>query len=154
MAPRALARSLNKITRPVLAKRGAAFAALAESWAEIVGLRLADDTALAKLAQPRGGGPGTLHLRVTPGLALELQHVAPQLIERINAFLGHRAVERLTFVQRPVASPSLRRNAAGAAQFLPDTTSRRAAETAAAAVPDPALRDALARLGSHVLRRR
>jgi hypothetical protein len=154
MAPRALARSLNKVTRPVLAKRGAAFAALAESWAEIVGPRLADDTLLAKLAQPRGGGPGTLHLRVTPGLALELQHVAPQLIERINAFLGHRAVERLAFVQRPIGPPSPRRKAGNVARSGPDSASCRAAEAAAAAVPDPALRDALARLGSHVLRRR
>ena len=94
MAPRAIARSLAKVTRPALEKRGRVFAALVAAWPELAGPRLAGDTALDRLAQPRDGGPGTLHLRVTPVLALEVQHLTPQLIERINAFLGHAAVGR------------------------------------------------------------
>lgn len=149
MAPRAISRSLAKLTRPVLEKRGSAFAALVAGWPEIVGARLADDTALDRLVQPRGGGPGVLHLRVTPALALELQHVAPQLLERINAFLGHRAVERLALIQRPMAIRPPRRGAPD----RPDPARLRAAASAAAAIDDPELREIVARFGSQVLKR-
>ncbi len=148
MAPRAISRSLVKLTRPVLEKRGAAFAALVMGWPEIVGARFADDTAPERLAQPRSGGPGVLHLRVTPALALELQHVAPQLIERINAFIGHRAVERLALAQRPMAIRPPRRPAPD----RPDAARLREAATAAAAIDDPNLREIMARFGSRVLK--
>lgn len=148
MAPRAISRTLAKLTKPVLEKRGAAFAALVAGWPEIVGPRFAEDTALERLVQPRGGGPGVLHLRVTPALALELQHRAPQLVERINAFLGHGAIERIALTQRPMAIKG-RRPAAS----LPDPGARRAAAEAAAVIDDPDLRAIVARFGSRVLKR-
>ena len=70
MAPRALSRSLMKVTRPVLQKRGADYAALVAGWAEIAGPRLAGDTAVDRLARPRDGGPGVLHPAVEPALAV------------------------------------------------------------------------------------
>ena len=148
MAPRAIARSLAKVTRPALEKRGRAFAALVAAWPELAGPRLAGDTALDRLAQPRGGGPGTLHLRVTPVLAHEVQHLAPQLIERINAFLGHAAIERIALAQRPIPrlAGQSRRSPAP-----PGPARRQAAAAATQAVADEALRDALARLGAHLL---
>lgn len=152
MAPRALSRSLHKVTRPVLEKRGADYASLVAGWAGIVGPRLAGDTAIDRLARPRGGGPGVLHLVVEPALALEIQHVAPQLVERVNAHLGHAAVARIAIVQRPVARMAGARRAARHPQ--PDTQSRQEAARAVEGIADEGLRDALARLGSHVLRRR
>ena len=51
---------------------------------------------------PRGERrDGTLHLQVAPGLALEVQHREPVLVERINAFFGYRAVARLALKQGP-----------------------------------------------------
>lgn len=150
MAPRAISRSLAKLTRPALEKRGRDFAALVAGWAEVAGSRLAGDTALDRLARPRDGGPGVLHLRVTPGLALEIQHTAPQLIERINAFLGHAAVERIAMVQRPVAG--IRRPSPQRAR-LPRPAGHAAAAAAVAQVEDEGLRAALARLGAHLLER-
>ncbi|MFO0294205.1 MAG: DUF721 domain-containing protein [Rhodospirillales bacterium] len=150
MAPRAISRSLAKLTRPALEKRGRDFAALVAGWAEIAGPRLAGDTALDRLARPRDGGPGVLHLRVTPGLAVEIQHTAPQLIERINAFLGHAAVARIAMVQRPVAG--LRR-AAPAVARVPRPAGRAAAAAAVCGIEDEGLRAALARLGAHLLDR-
>ncbi|MFM8992214.1 MAG: DUF721 domain-containing protein [Alphaproteobacteria bacterium] len=152
MAPRALSRSLLKVTRPVLEKRGADFAALVSGWTEIAGPRLAGDTAVDRLARPRGGGPGVLHLVVEPALARELQHLAPQIVERVNAYLGHAAVARIALVQRPVARATRPRPAAR--QVQPDPESRRKAAAAVTGIADEGLRDALARLGSHVLRRR
>lgn len=148
MAPRAIARSLAKITRPALEKRGRVFAALVAAWPELAGPRLAGDTALDRLAQPRDGGPGTLHLRVTPVLALEVQHLAPQLIERINAFLGHAAVGRIAMVQRPIQrlGPPVRLPVP-----QPGPARRQAAAAATRDVADETLRAALARLGAHLV---
>lgn len=151
MAPRAISRSLYKLTKPVLEKRGASFAALVASWPDIVGPRFADDTALDRLVQPRGGGPGVLHVRVTPALALELQHRAPQVVERINAYLGHGAVERLALTQRPMV---LRQAVPGAGtRYRPDAASTAAAAAAAERIEDPELRTIMARFGSRVLKR-
>lgn len=149
MAPRALSRSLAAITRPILEKRGTAFASLIAGWAEIAGPRLGMDTMVERLSQPRDGTPGTLHLRVTPALALEIQHLAPQLIERVNAHLGYAAVGRITLLQAPLRrdrrSPARQRigDAVGAAQR---------ATSEVASVDDPELRESLQRLGRQVLK--
>jgi hypothetical protein len=148
MAPRAISRSLAKLTRPVLEKRGIHFAALVAGWPDLAGPRLAADTAPERLALPRGGGPGVLHLRVTPALAVEVQHIAPQLIERINAFLCHAAVARLALAQRPPAI-ALRRPAR--LKRIPSPAARAAATAAAEPVEDEMLRAALARLGAHLV---
>ncbi len=156
MAPRALSRSLVKVTRPILAKGGAALAELVAAWPQIAGPRLADSTAIDRLALPRGAaagrGPGVLHLRVEPALALELQHVAPQIIEKLNAYLGYAAIGRIALVQRPVTPLGgvKRRRAA----LPPDATAREAAARSAAIIEDPELRAALSRLGSQLLKRR
>ena len=149
MAPRAISRSLAKVTRPVLEKRGRDFAALVAAWPEIAGPRLAGDSALDRLARPRGGGPAALHLRVTPGLAVEVQHLSPQLIERINAFLGHQAVDRLVLAQRPVGPPPGPR--ARRVAPAPDAARRDAAMAATEGIDDERLRGSLARLGAHLL---
>ena len=48
------------------------------------------------------GRDGVLKLRAAPGAALELQHRAPLIIERINLFFGRAAVTRLALVQGPL----------------------------------------------------
>jgi hypothetical protein len=57
----------------------------------------------ARLARPlkltRGTYGGVLTLLSEPGAALFLQHDTRALCDRINTFLGHRAVARLRFVQ-------------------------------------------------------
>lgn len=156
MAPRALSRSLVKVTRPILAKNGVALAELVAAWPQIAGPRLADHTALDRLALPRGAaaarGPGVLHLRVEPALALELQHVAPQIIEKINAYLGYAAVGRLALAQRPITpiGGARRRRMT----LPPDASTRAAAARSAAIIEDPELRAALSRLGSQLLKQR
>jgi len=156
MAPRALSRSLVKVTRPILAKGGTALAELVAAWPQIAGPRLAESTAIDRLALPRGAaagrGPGILHLRVEPALALELQHVAPQIIERLNAYLGYAAVGRIALAQRPISRlGGVKRRRAS---LPPDASARAAAEKSAAIIEDPELRAALSRLGSQLLKRR
>ena len=105
--PKALAVSVEQVTRPLFGKRGLADGAIVRQWAAIVGPDLARLTAPEKLAFPgRERAGGTLHLRVAHGaIATTIQHQEPVIIERINGFFGFRAVARLALKQGPVTQP-------------------------------------------------
>ena len=85
--------SLPHLAAPALRKRGFAQAKLITDWPAIVGEELARETVPQKLAFPRGSKTdAVLHLRVASGFALELQHIAPQIIDRINNEARHGAL--------------------------------------------------------------
>src|SRR5579872_1317438 len=97
---RAIAAELPGITAPVLGRHGFAEAQLVTQWASIIGPELAAMAWPEKLSFPRGERrEGTLRLRVAAGCAPEIQHRAPLLIERINAFFGYRAIVHLRLIQ-------------------------------------------------------
>jgi len=101
--PRGLAAALAKLTRPAYKRRGFAHADILARWTAIVGDALAATSCPEKLHFPTGASAGaTLQVRVASGFALELQHLAPLVIERINTFYGYRAVNRLKLVQGPL----------------------------------------------------
>jgi len=102
--PRALAGSLSAVTKTVFAKRGFADGAILKDWPVIAGGHLAAHSQPEKIAYPRDAGSGgTLHLRIdSGGMATELQHLEPLLIERINGYFGFKAVERLKITQGPL----------------------------------------------------
>jgi hypothetical protein len=91
--------------------------------------------------------PATLVVRVETGSALELQHLAPIVIERVNAHFGWRCVSRLLLKQGPVAAPRLARHG----PHPLDKAAETAAETIVGSVVDEPLRLALTRLGARVL---
>lgn len=90
--------------------------------------------------------PATLVLRVAGAMALEIQHSAPQLIARVNAHLGWRAVGRLAIRQGP-----LTRAARPGRPPPPDPRAIARAEQAVTGVEDEALRKALVALGARAL---
>ena len=101
--PRPLARIVPKVAGKALGKKGMAFGTLITDWATIMGPELARSTLPQKLAFPPGQKEGaTLHLKVSGSAALDVQHAEPQLIERINAFFGYRAVARIRLIQGPI----------------------------------------------------
>ena len=104
---RAVAATLPKVTRRALGKRGFAEGGLATEWPSIVGEHIAARCLPRKLALARPGkrAEGALTLRVEPGFAIDLQHLSPLLIERINGYFGYRAIARLTLQQGPVRAP-------------------------------------------------
>ena len=146
---RALAALLPKLAEPAMRKRGFTEAALITRWADIVGPALAGDAVPDRLAFPRGRNSGaTLHVRVAGSAAVELQHLAPQIIERINTFFGYAAVSRLALVQGPVTPPPARAEVEAPA---PVPSERAAAiDREAADIADPDLRAAVAALGRAV----
>ena len=104
------------------------------------------DPPVPRQRRRRSAEPGTLVLRVEGPAAIEIQHLGNVICERVNRFLGWRAVARLALRQAP-----LRRG---------EKKTARAADPAAAAqvaaslteVGDDDLRAALARLGAAIKR--
>ncbi len=151
---RPLADLVGPIIDPALARRGFGQSDVILFWDEIVGERLAAMAQPIKLQWPprnRGaadGGfsPAVLVVRVETGFALELQHLSGAVIDRVNAHLGWRCVDRLLLKQGP-----LERRAPRAPRAPPDPAIVKAAEAAVGDIADEALRKALTRLGAYVL---
>ncbi len=143
--PLAIAAVLDKVTRPLGRRRGLADARLMAEWAAVVGPQLAAESLPERLVRRRDGAGGTLTIRVDGPMALELQHLAPLVIERLNAYFGYRAIERIVLRQAPVPRPTgearPRRPAPAAGHPAPGLER----------VADPELRRALAALGRFVL---
>lgn len=98
---KALASLLPRLTRPVFRKRGPAGAQIMADWPALVGHALAAATAPRSLVQ------GTLTIACAGPVALELSHLAPQLVATINRNLGRNAILRLRFVQAAAPAPAL-----------------------------------------------
>ncbi len=141
--PRGLGALVPAITRPTFRRHSPATAQVLADWGAIVG------PALAGVSAPRRLASGTLTLACSGPVAMELQHLAPELIARINTYLGGDTVNRLRFVQ--AAAPASLVSSAPP----PDTPEAiAAAEGAVRNLPDGPLRQALAALGGAVLTRR
>jgi hypothetical protein len=153
--PRSVGRPLRdligKVVGDSFARQGFASAELVTRWLEIAGAEIAAVSEPIKIQWPRPDNtgirpPGTLVLRVEGPAAIEVQHLTGLICERVNRFLGWRAIERVALRQAP-----LRRTSRKAAS-KPDAA---AAARLAAALPEIAdddLRAALARLGAAVKR--
>ena len=84
-------------------------------------------------------------VRVESAFALEMQHLGPLLVERVNTHLGWRAVGKLVLKQGPVAAPVVPKPA----MKLDGATAARV-EAQVPGVADEGLREALAKLGRAV----
>ena len=90
--------------------------------------------------------PGILVLRVEGPAAIEIQHLAPQILERVNRFFGFAAVGRLAIRQAPVVRRARRKAA------TPDPEAVKRMAESLPGIEDESLKDALARLGASVKR--
>jgi hypothetical protein len=142
---------VGKAVGDTFRRQGFASAELVTRWTEIVGAEISAHSEPIKIqwTRPADGDerePGTLVLRVDGPAAIEIQHLTGVICERVNRFLGWRAIARIGLRQAP-----LRRGV---------RKSRRTADPVAAAriaeglsdVGDDDLRQALARLGAAVKR--
>jgi hypothetical protein len=142
---------VGKVVGETFTRQGFASAELVMRWVEIAGAEIAAHSEPIKIqwTRPADGEerkPGTLVLRVDGPAALEIQHLADVICERVNRFLGWRAVARIALRQAP-----LRR----AAQKTVRRTDPAVAARLAASLPDIAdddLKQALARLGAAIKR--
>lgn len=126
--------------------RGVSVARLKAEWSAIVGQDLARLTQPDAVLAGRGGKAGkALRLRVAGAAALEVQHSSGQVVERVNAYFGHKFIDEIRLVQGAIARPAM-------PQPLPAPDPQVVQRVAAkvAEVKDPELRAALARLGTRI----
>jgi hypothetical protein len=119
--------------------------ALLARWREVVGPVYARWSVPQSLRYPRGAKQGgTLTIRVEGPFSVQLQHVAPQVIDRANRILGHGAVARIRLVQGEVPAPSERPTVPAAPAAAP------AAGTNLSGIGDAGLRAALEELAAEL----
>ena len=157
---RPIGRPLADLLAPALGKtlaaRGFAAAEMVLAWPQIMGERLACVCEPVRLEWPRGAranqaqkeaqNAATLVVRVEGAFGLEIQHLAPLILERVNAYFGWRCADRLVVRQGRLAKKA----EAKPRPASPDARALERGRTAAAGIDDAALRDALAELGAQV----
>eukprot|EP01037_Dinobryon_pediforme_P008973 gene8973-9053_t len=124
-------------------------------WADIVGAKLAANCRPQKLQWPRPPRKGhdqkpdelaTLILQVEGHAALEVQHMAATILQRVNNFLGWRCIGKLSLRQAPLPKANAARSPA-----RPGPASLAKAQDLTSEIDDAQLRAALIRLGAQIL---
>lgn len=134
--PRAVGALMPVVTRPAFRRRAPSTAHVLADWAVIVG------PAIAAVTTPRRLSGGALTIACSGPIAMELQHLAGEVMARINSHLGSNTVTALRFVQTMApATPSV------ATARPPDPKTLAAVESALANAPGGELGAALASLG-------
>ena len=147
------AKRLAELTSEFMAdafkKQGFAATELVTRWGDIVGADIAAHAEPVKLQWPRTTGevePATLVLRVEGPVAIEVQHLSDVILERVNRFVGWRAVERIALRQAPLRRHSRQ------ARRAPDPQAAAAVAATLDKIDDEPLRAALGRLGAAIKR--
>jgi hypothetical protein len=109
--PLALAGLVDKSLSETLRAKGFADSSVHQHWTEIAGAHLAAWSEPVSLRWPHRG-PGAdpdaaregavLTVKVESAFALDLQHMTPQIVERVNRFIGWKCVTKLALKQGPV----------------------------------------------------
>jgi hypothetical protein len=144
---------INKILDPLLAKRAGVSTALITAWGEIVGHDLAEMSMPVKVRWPvridedDAFQPGTLLVAAEGMAALHLQHQTGEVIDRVNAFMGYRAIARIKLTQKPVEKKKPKK------RLKPITEGeKRKINRLADGIEDEALKESLKRFGQSVIR--
>jgi len=137
--------------RNTLGGRGFAEAGLITEWASIVGTDVARMSRPQQLAFPRGERKGgVLTIECGGAAALELQHLKPQILDRINSHFGYAAVAELRFKQGSAMGSTLARGRSRSSirDSKPPSATEIAETTAAVgALPEGEIKASLLRLG-------
>lgn len=146
---RPLADLVGGALQSAFAKQGFAAVDIVSHWEDIVGPELAARTEPMRLVWPRREDPdssGTLTIRVEGAYALELQHLAPVVIERVNRYFGWACVGRIAIRQGPVVKRARRADL----PLEPPAEAVAEIERGLGEFEDEALKTALARFGALV----
>ena len=149
-------RALTPFIKALDQRFGQGAGGLKARWREIVGETLAKRSEPAKLVKGRAGVGAVLEIKVEGPMATLVQHQSPDILARVNLFLGEGAVARLRIVQGPVAA-ARGADPAGAprrARVRPlDAAAEAELSQSVQGAVDPRLRTGLERLGRAVLGR-
>jgi hypothetical protein len=154
--PRRSARPLADLVGPALTaafkRQGFASGELVTHWEDIVGGEIAAHCEPMRINWPRQRDaeepePATLVLRCQGPAAIEIQHLAGVIVERVNRFLGWRAIDNISIRQAPL----VRRARPQPPPTIDAAEARRIADQMTD-IADDNLRAALGRLGAAVKR--
>lgn len=114
--PRPVSELLPDVGRAAFRKFGFVQHAVVSRWGEIVGDRYARVSIPESIRFPQGKrAEGVLSLVVSGAHAPMMQHIAPEIVERVNRFFGYPAVARLAIrhgevkrAERAAPPPSLK----------------------------------------------
>lgn len=101
---RAVSELMPEIGRAAFRRFGFVQSSIVSRWDEIVGPRYANISVPESIRFPAGKkADGTLELVVEGAHAVMIQHVLPEIVERVNRFFGYSAVARVKMRQGVVA---------------------------------------------------
>ena len=104
---RPVAELVPQIGRAAFRRFGFVQSSVVTRWPEIVGPRHAQVCMPESIRFPPGEkSDGILQLVVVPAHAPLIQHVIPEIVERVNRFFGYKAVARVKLRQGVVKPPS------------------------------------------------
>ncbi len=107
---RAVSELLPAIGGAAFRRFGFVQSAVVSRWPEIVGERLAAVSSPESIRFPMGKKQdGTLTLTCRGAHAVMMQHVLPEITERVNRFFGYQAVARITIRQGEITKRAPRR---------------------------------------------
>lgn len=108
--PRQVAELLPDVGRAAFKKFGFVQSSLVSRWGEIVGERWAKVSVPESLRFPVGRKEGgTLTLTVRGAHAVTIQHILPEIVERVNRFFGYAAVAKVTIRHGEIVAKPERR---------------------------------------------
>lgn len=143
---RAVSELLPKVGGAAFRKFGFVQSAVVSRWAEIVGERYARVSSPESIRFPVGEKiGGTLTLVVQGAHAVTMQHVLPEIMERVNRFFGYEAVARVTIRQGQVAAKAPPRAAPPSLKPVPADLGN-----SLRAIADPELKAVLSALAAGV----
>ena len=148
-----LGQHVKRLTKRAFGRRGFADGAIIADWPSVIGEHLAGLSEPERITYPQGKrAGGTLQLRIASGsIAVELQHLEPLLIERINGYFGYKAVEKVRLIQAPIKRAS---GGTTRSERPPlDEKKEREVADVLSDVSDPELHEALDRLARAILSR-
>src|SRR3546814_7435588 len=91
------------IGRAAFRRFGFVQSSIVTRWGDIVGHTYAEVSAPESIRFPAGQkAGGTLRLVVSSGFAPMMQHVLPEIVERVNRFFGYNAVAKVAMRQGEV----------------------------------------------------
>lgn len=104
---RAVSELLPDIGGAAFRKFGFVQSSIVSRWVEIVGERYARVSSPESIRFPQGQrAEGVLTLTVVGAHGPMMQHIAPEIVERVNRFFGYAAVARVVFRQGEVRRPT------------------------------------------------
>jgi hypothetical protein len=106
-AAKSVADMLPDVGRAAFRRFGFVQSSVVSRWSEIVGPRYAGVSTPESIRFPLGRrAEGVLTLEVAGAHGTMMQHVAPEIIERVNRFFGYPAVARVVIRQMASAPPA------------------------------------------------